>query len=277
MITTQNGIWDTVMEAWPGTEVRNKELAAQSPIHVLVTLCPLYAKGDLGASELMSTDTASIAESRVGGKWDALKSVLGAAAVYAEAHEITLAVTAVFANRGVLLAGYSDSDNRDMNDKNLAKLKRHEVLYRQALTTFLAEHGISGTFLSYDDLDVKLPSFVNPSAHIPGADIDAVDSITDKTVEVIRTLNVACAEAGVPTQLDIASKPTKKIIRQLVSAFGAETAYWLTLGYLAFDYRMPELVGENGVAVYAERFPTLFAIGDLTPEVSSMSRVEVLA
>ena len=57
----------------------------------------------------------------------------------------------------------------------------------------------------------------------------------------------------------------------------SEGVFWLTTGYLAFDYRIPEIVGENGVYLATERFEPLFGISTFTSGLKEMPRVSLKA
>lgn len=58
---------------------------------------------------------------------------------------------------------------------------------------------------------------------------------------------------------------------------GVETTFWMVAGYLAFDYQIPEILGQGGLYISAERFGPIFKIARLTPALNEMARIEVKA
>ncbi|HSX05937.1 MAG TPA: hypothetical protein VLF69_05685 [Candidatus Saccharimonadales bacterium] len=278
MSTIENGICEVVGAAYPGATVENSEKVGFDPLHLLVTFGPVYQKAtweDPGLSKLVTVESAADLDAALGNKWGALQQVLGATVLHAADQAAPVQVTAVFADKGVLLSGYNGGNAG--HDKHATQLAQHEDAYRQVFADFCASHGVASQFVTYGDLAVPLPSFVNPDIAIPGKYIDEDHSLGCQTADVIEALNTACQGLGIATELNESNKPTKKIIRQLVSAFGHEKAYWLALSYLAFDCKIPELVGEHGLPVYTERFAALRAIGKLTPSVAAMGRVGIPA
>lgn len=261
------GLWDAVKGSHSPMRVLNQEQAGNENLSALVTFCPLYQPGDLATSQLMAAP-AKIGESRVAGKWQALQSVLGAMASYQHKTGKELSVTAVFANRGVLLG-------TEPTAADVERLAHHGEVYQKAISAFCADSGVACDFTDYEELDVPISQFVNPGEAIPDSD-SATSFQIGSPGYVLDALNSYAKKLNLPTQLT-QNRDTRRKIGDLTKSFGPETAFWLTAGYLAFDYKIPELVGEGGVYLGTERFAPIFRIATLTPGLRSMARVEISA
>ena len=75
------------------------------------------------------------------------------------------------------------------------------------------------------------------------------------------------------------NKKNRKIIERILNmeGLGFNGAFWLIAGYLAFDYKISPLVGENGILLAAERFEPLFGIAKMTPSLSELTRINIKA
>lgn len=267
--------WNNVALSVPGISIANKENLQGNNIQVLFTFCPLYQQGALQNSELLASPSG-ITESRVAGKWDALQKVVSTMQT-AIGNTGVLEVTVVFANRGVLL-------NHMPTEADEEALTYHEELYRQAVTQFFSGKGVAAKFLTYNSTETRVhfPKFVNPNDDIPNLSrfedtarrniLDADDPNT-----MIELLNHYMKGFGLESAIPVVNKKVRQTLKDLIKAFGSKTAFWLVAGYLAFDGKISELVGENGVYMATERFAPLFKIARLTPSLYNMTRVEIPA
>jgi hypothetical protein len=268
--------WNTVMISMPGISIANKEKLQGNTIKALFTLCPLYQQGTLEKSELLQKPN-TLPDSRVAGKWDALQKVISHMQTSLNGANKTLDVTIVFANKGVLL-------NHVPTQADEEALRYHEQLYKQAVLAFCKEKGIQARFLTYDskEIDVRFPKFINPNDEIPGISRLTDDSRRDvidaeNPNDMILLLNQYMTSFGLKNAISEVRTKTRQTIKDLIKAFGTKTTFWLVAGYLAFDGKIPELIGENGIYMATERFAPLFKIARLTPPLYSMTRVEIPA
>ncbi len=94
--------WNSVEKTWPDIKVINKTPSIGDNLNTLVTFCPLYQPVAVNESALLSNPT-TIVQSRVAGKWNGLKAVLSSMQTSLTALGKNLNLTAVLANKGVLL------------------------------------------------------------------------------------------------------------------------------------------------------------------------------
>ncbi|HET9946455.1 MAG TPA: hypothetical protein VFQ63_00115 [Patescibacteria group bacterium] len=271
-----DALWSAIKKVHPQSEVVHPEKLGQGPVvNALFTFCPLYAQGSLQESGLIY-EPAPIEDSRVAGKWEAVKNVVVALSDELKHQGKSLSLTVVLADKGVLL-------NHEPTAEDQAALTYHAGLYKEALEEVCEENGIDLQFLRFQDegVDVHFPSFVNPSAPIPnvarpeGFDRRGVADVEDPAT-MLALIKDYMESLGVDS-LPVINKKMRATIKDLISAFGPQTTFWMVAGYLAFDYKIPELLGEGGLYISAERFPPIFRIARLTPDLNDMARVEVKA
>ena len=259
------GLWEDVVSSVPGTEVRNgKEL--QGRVKVLVTLCPLYGYGSLQEADLIK-HPQTIDQSRVLGKWTGTRAVLEVMSRHLKARKGNLDLKIIFANRGVLL-------NSDPKKEDEEALEYHERIYRSEVHAFCINQGINYEFLNYDNCGVLLPRFINPRTSIPEMEVNNNEH-TSSGSPMVDLLNKYLEMSAIPNRIVDINKKTRKIVSDIVKTFGSETAFWLIIGYLAFDYNIPKMIGGDGVYLSAERFGALQRISNLTRELKSITRVEI--
>lgn len=269
-------IWNAVQTS--GVEVNivhGEKLGQANVVHALFTFCPLYDKSSLAESGLISSP-AQISDSRVANKWEADKKVVGSLSTALKQQGRNLAVTIILADKGVML-------NHDSTKADQDALDYHAQVYQKALGEFCEENGIAVRFMRYQDeaLDVHFPTFVNPNAEIPYiqrpegfdrrgvADATEPQTMADLLKEYMQSLGVDA--------LPVINKKVRETLKELIKAFGANTTFWMVAGYLAFDYKIPTLLGEGGVYLSTERFSPIFRVARLTPSLNEMARIEIKA
>lgn len=231
-------------------------------LRLLVPLCPLYAQSDLSESELVSGDYVSIEDSRVASKWTAIQSLVENLSVKLGEMGIDLEVNFVFANRGVLIG-----HDVDFND-SLA-LQQHQQEYF-ARSCALAENlGFDFTFTNYDYYGVQVKRFVKVAK-------DETAEIPTDPDEMLVMINSFLEETGIPS-LVVINKKSRRIVGNLIKVLGPENAFQVIVGYLSFDWMIPEIIGDNGVYVSIERLGYLFRIAALTKDLEDKPRIEITA
>lgn len=255
-IISNLSLWEG-MSVVPGVEVKNgKELGKD--IKALFTLCPLYEIGQLQDAGLVKFPGA-IESSRVAGKWKGIQNVLERLSQYAITKGGSLDLSVVFANKGVLLNVQPRAEDEET-------LKYHELLYKNEVAIFCQKCGIDFTFLNYDDCNIVFPRFVDPNSPIPATGNSMIDS-----------LNQYMESLGLPNAITSKNKKTRRLLKDISESFGEKAAFWLVAGYLAFDHKIPEMIGENGIYISTERFDPLFRIAGLTKALEVLTRIEVKA
>ncbi len=285
--TENHGFWTAVETSWDkGISVVGKENDVKSDVHILCTFCPLYALGSLEDSRLL--DNASIDTSRVASKWNALRAVLKGLNSHARSAGGSIEVTAVFANRGVLLG--TDAQARDFDT-----LEIHGFVYEQALKTFSVDTGIECRFATFDDLDVPLPKFVNTHAAIPDrftANSNCEGLKKQKEALLIEALNNYAQIIGLADRVSIVNnKHNRKRVTKIMNMWrgpsgeletgATELAFWLLAGYITFDHLIPDILhsspDKTGIYLVTERFDPLFAIAEFTASLKPIPRVNIKA
>jgi hypothetical protein len=178
-----------------------------------------------------------------------------------------LDVTAVFANKGVLLAG-------EPIQEEFEKLHGHNGVYKAAFTGFCNDQGIKHTYTNYTELGIPGPDFVNPKESIAGPHKGVYSP-----EEIIKHLNDFLVSVGLPPYVE-GNGRNKKVIKKMHHLGGqtsSDEVYWLTAGYLSFDHMIPKLVGDTGLYIATERFEPLFGISNMTPELKGMARLQLKA
>lgn len=266
----QQTLLNRAKEAWPNTVVvdRGNNLTPHD-LNVCVALCPLYAPGSLNESKLISPPM-QIGDSRVAQKMDAYLSTFDAINGYLSKVGGSMSLTVVFANKAVLFEGKPDQEE-------VRNLDHHKGLYKSAMEEFSTRTGVKMDFYDYDDLGVEVSRFVDPNNPVPDFAKQGVEEGMGSESKVIAYLG-NYLEGVIPFELTD-NKKTRKVIKNLKKAGRLEdnNVFWLIAGYLAFDHRIPGLVGKNAIYVVSERFDPLFRVSKFTPELDSVTRIELKA
>ena len=259
--------WSQIKNAWPETSVVNpKDINFSSQTEVCVVLCPLYLPGKLEESKLMPYP-AIINGSRVANKMNAYLSVINLMNNCISEFGGKMNLNVVFANKGVLFSGKPGKDQ-------LGYLKHHKDIYAQFFNDFGKMSGININFFDYDDFGVQFPIFVDPKASIP-VEIADIEWSGPSESKMIFQLNKCL-------NLPIAIEDTKKsrhAVKRVLDMEGTtyESAFWIIAGYLAFDYKIADIIGQNGIYIAAERFEPLFGIARLTKSLRELTKVQLKA
>lgn len=262
-----SGLQQAISRAWPESAMSNLEQLTSPDLNAVITLCPLYGQGTLDESRVQRVGETSLAASRVANKWHAVQQVVAGVRTYVKGVGGSVNLTAVFANRGILLKGEPTEDD-------YAAIEDHDIVYKEVLEEFCAAQGMALTYHTYDDLGVTFPRFVNPETQPPVEGTMAAASNS----RTIAQLNALAERFGVPTQV-IDNKKNRKIIDKVshMDGISSNGVFWLVAGYLAFDHMLPELVGENGFYLATERFEPLFGITNMTPGLTTLPKVKLKA
>jgi len=255
-----------VTSAWSDIQISGgKHGIDPRDINICVVYCPLYAQGSLRESKLLNTP-AGISDSRVVNKNFAYSKVIASLSEYSKKISGGLKLFAVFANKGVLLAG-------EPSEKDLIALDYHDTLYKTATLSMCKQLGIEYSFSNYENLDVDFPVFVDPSAPLP-KEIEVPGNAKAESIMI----NILNSYLKLPHTI-VDNKKNRKIIERILNmeGLGFNGAFWLIAGYLAFDYKISPLVGENGILLAAERFEPLFGIAKMTPSLSELTRINIKA
>jgi len=238
------------------------------PVDILFTLCPLYSKGDLQSSTIMTQDI-SIETSRVSGKWLGLQKVIATLKKFLMENGSGIGnIKVVLANKGVLL-------NAIPSNEHLEVLKLHADIYYQALSNYFAEQDLTFEFLGFDssEINVTFPYFINPNSRLPevSATIDESKTSQFNIIEIMNAYFLLLDK----NVIVINNNDNRIIIKDLVKVFGINTTFWLVAGYLAFDYKIKALIGNNGIYLSTERFDGIFKIAKLTTSLARLPRIEI--
>lgn len=254
-----------IENVWPESSTENLDKLNGTKASILFTLCPLYLLGPLSESGLM-LPPASITESRVARKWQALTDVVSVLDNYFKSIGGRVNLTAVFASRGVLLASEPDSDHQQA-------IIHHNDIYQEAIEEFCKSRGIEYNFVNYHELQVNIPDFVDPNSQIP-----EVDDEGNSKNPLVNAINRYLENQQIPSHL-LDNKNNRRLVSKIASieGVGLNGAFWLIAGYMAFDYMIPTLAGNNGLYLATERFEPLFGISHFTLGLKAMPRVKIKA
>lgn len=264
--TSGSQFWQMLKYKCSGLNVINEPQIFNPNMKALVVFCPLYAHGSLETSELLG-EGASIESSRVGGKWQVIKHLLNTMA--SGLHDLggNMELIAILANKGVLL-------KHQPTQKDEKALDYHNLAYQKAVEDLTKQIGITCQYTNYDELGVNYPRFINPQASIPGIADDILDTDIIDVHQLVQALNIILFNSIKQPIAD--NKDTRRALSYLVNSFGLKSAFWLASSYPPFDQMIPQIIGQNGVYLSAERFGGLFKITNLTPGVKKMTRLELL-
>lgn len=236
-------------------------------------LCPMYLPGDLNSSSLASPNSGQgIADSRVVSKWAAYTSIVEAESKYLKSVGGNPSVKAVFANRGVLLGNSPEN-----NDHQL--LEDQKELYGEMLGDFCQQQEIVLSYTSYDDYpgSQALDVFFDPKRELP---YPIPEEYQDETgvKGVIWNLYQYLENHDLHRSSFIKNnKKTRRRIAKMIDVCGQTGAFWLMIGYLAFDFNIRKACGPNAVYLQAERFTPLFGIVSFTEGLKDMPRADISA
>lgn len=256
-IWNQSAFWKGVENAWPGVLVVNKEkMISPQELNTVVILCPLYAKGDLRTAGLIKFP-AGIEDSRIANKLGGYFTVLNAMSGYVNYCGGQMNLNVVFANKGIL------SDGTLVTEDELA-IKYHGELYRSVWEQYCQERKIRMTFSDYEEMGIKYPKFSDPSKELPASnDLYCMINLLNDMLKLKDPV--------------VNNRKNRKKVEDVIDVVGFVGAYWLISGYLAFDYKISQLAGNNGIYLMAERMVSLFGISALTESLKGVPRVQIPA
>lgn len=250
-------LFEAASKAWPKSVVVAGEVAPEVNPKVCVVLCPLYTPGPLEESNLLASPFG-ISDSRVVNKIHAYSNVLEALQSSIGEWGGKLDLKIAFANKGVL---------GNHNESEVEQLVYHEEVYRKWFANLNQKLNIDINFFNYNDLGINFPTFI---------DMDRLPenlSIPTKDGEkyMLESFNQLLVLASVvPT-----NKDARKVVKNIVGGegFNFVSAFWVIAGYLAFDWKIHQLIGDGGIYIMAERFDPLFWIYKLTPSLKRVNKI----
>lgn len=254
--------------AWPeGAKMINGDKLRGGEITTLVVLCPLYGQGSLEESVLIVAPSG-VGDSRVVNKLRGYMKVLAGMNEYVQATGGKINLKVVVANKGVLMG-------QAPTETDVAALEYHRELYEVVWGEFAREQGMGLVVADYDDLGVEFPRFVEMGAGLPEGVEEPTGSAKEQAGVMIEQFN---ALLELPEEIVNNKKNRNRVARILeMEGLGYAGAWWMVAGYLVFDHRIAELVGDNGVYLMAERFEPLLSVARMTPSVDGLCRLEIKA
>ncbi len=259
-------LWSLMESSWPGAVVKNKENFKFGPVsNVCIVLCPLYKKGDIKRTDILDVGE-SLEESRVFGKTKAYEAALRALSFSLQKTSSSLRVNFVIANKGVLL-------ERNPVAEDYEKLKYHNELYTRLIDEWAQIMGFEYILTDYFERGIDFPEFVRVTQKIPKNTEHSEDINKNEPFLLIEYLNRYLK----PVELIQNNGNNRHVAKSLIKAFGLNAAFWLTAGYLVFDHKIPEIIGENGIYIVSERFDPLYSIVKFTPNLEKLTRIQLKA
>ena len=250
-------LWRAVSKVWPESAVVPGLKMPDVNAKACFVLCPLYSPGSLEESHLI-VPPATITDSRVSRKVEAYEAVVSALHSKLKSLGGGLDLTVVFANKGVL-------GDHDYTEE--WKLGYHKELYQSRFEKLSSDIGLQVKFYDYNELGVEFPVFVGnkplpEGMVVPDQEVErTMLGYFDQLLKLSFALNV--------------NKDSRKVVKNIIGGenMGFEAAFWVIAGYLAFDWRIHELIGDAGIYIMAERFDPLFWIYKLTPGLKRVNKV----
>ncbi len=249
--------WKTISEVWPESVVIPGLKPPDINAKACIVLCPLYSPGSLEESRLIAPP-ATITDSRVSRKVEAYEAAVSALHSKLKSLGGSLDLMVVFANKGVL----GDHDHSEE-----WKLDYHQGLYQSRFAKLSGDAGVQVNFYDYDELGIEFPVFVGNKPLPEGMVVPNQE--VEKTMlgyfDQLLKLSFALST----------NKDARKVVKNIMGGenMGFESAFWDIAGYLAFDWKIHELIGEAGIYIMAERFDPLFWIYKLTPSLKRVNKV----
>jgi hypothetical protein len=270
MVETENiyfnshELWAKIRSISPEALIPHEKELASPKINVCMVFCPLYAHGELSDSKIIFPPD-EILDSRVAGKFEAYMPVINSMQKYLKDFGGGIDLTAVFANKGVILSD-------EPQDKHKEALDYHAELYKNAMNELSKTLEIPVNFYDYESLGVNFPQFYNPQKAVMPENIYIEPEMRPES-QMINALNQYFGDHS-PIE---DNKTNRKVVKSILQFKGTsfEAAFWLIAGYLAFDPKIPDLIGENGVYLVSERADSLFWISKLTSTLDKLTRVQV--
>lgn len=259
----QPNLWTCVEKAFPGVCVANKDTPL-SPVDLkaLVVLCPLYEHGSLATSGLVQPPYG-IKDSRVAKKVEGYVTVLRSLNSSVQQAGGSMQLEVVFANKGVLLG-------RDPNLHDYDLLEYHQSQYKSYFADLCAKENITPTFNDYSSLGVDFPVYVNPEAELP----TGLPEVSGTAAEQMLIKLNSFLKLLEPV---VNNSKSRKKTKDIIDAITFTSAFWLIAGYLAFDYKIKQLLGKNGIYLSAERMVSLWGTAYLTPGLNDIPRIQIPA
>lgn len=261
---SSHGFWEAVKTASPGALVLHEKEFAQPNLNVCVVYCPLYAHGELSDSKIIYPPSG-ILDSRVAGKFMAYLPAITSMQNYLKDFGGGISLSAVFANKGVILSEEPKQEHKEA-------LAYHKKLYDTATLKLCDALNMPATCYDYTDLGVNFPEFYNPQKTSLPENVK-IDQVLQPEPQMISILN-QYFKFAVPIENN---KTNRKVIKSILQFKDTtfEAAFWLIAGYLAFDPKIPKLIGNDGVYMVSERADSLFWISKLTPDLDKLTRVQI--
>jgi hypothetical protein len=237
-------------------------------LNLVIILCPLFERGVLEKSSLISGKNISIRNSRVNSKWEESIRWISLLSINCQEKDVKLHIDFVFADNGTPMNSFKKCD--------LGILKSHELVWRDEVKQVEKKYGINSDFYKFSEITPEVPRFVdiNKSSFLEiNPIVDGLNLRVDFINKVNQQLNVWFEESSDHPNVRV-NRKNKKRVSRLLSVFDLDTAFVLCTTYLGKRFRLPDKFS-SAVFVWLERMEVLLTVDDMLDEFKNVQKVMV--
>ncbi len=237
-------------------------------LNIVIILCPLFKKGELRESTLLSGNQISIRSSRINSKWLETTALINLLSKKCEEKKVVLHIDFLFADNGIPI--------RSFNNKDTDSLREHELIWRREIETFLKRTNVSFSLSRFSDIAPEVPRFINicrseflsqnPITHGNDNKIKFIDRVNEQLELWFKD----CPDF--PTV--VVNRKNKKRISRLQGVFDLDSAFVMCTTYLGKRFRLPKKFC-NSVFIWFERMDVLLTIDDMLDEFNDVKKVMI--
>jgi hypothetical protein len=239
----------------------------RSKLNLVIILCPLFTKGDLTESTLMSGSEASIKNSRINSKWVETVKLINLLSEEVRHVGITLHIEFLFADNGTPMNTFNKGDQKI--------LVEHESVWRQEVKRIQTEKNASVGFRKFSEIAPEVPRFVNVnrSEFLSRNPISKENIKVDFINKVNKQLELWFQDSPDCPVVKI-NRKNKKRVSRLLSIFDLDSAFVMCTTYLGKRFRLPRIFRDS-VFVWFERMDVLLTVDDMLEEFESSKKIMI--
>jgi hypothetical protein len=236
-------------------------------INLVIILCPIFNKGHLKESSLMSEYDVSIKNSRINSKWVKTVNLINLLSEKAKQRGIPLHIDFLFADNGTLINRFTEHHHKILIE--------HESIWRDEIKKIEKEAGISVSFTNFSEIAPEVPEFVNinKSEFLNQNRIDKKNIRLDFIKKVNKQLELWFKESSECPIVGI-NRKNKKRVSRLLSVLDLDSAFVMCTTYLGKRFRLPKQF-KGSVFVWFERMDVLLVVDDMLEEFKNTKKVMV--
>ena len=249
-------------------DVSNFVTQDKQGVKILIILCPLFKRGRLNDSTLLSGSDISVWESRIRSKWVETTNFIKLLSQQCTSKDIPLHTDFLFADNGTPI--------NDLTNIKEDILREHELKWHEEIEPILRGKEVTFKILRFSDIAVEVPRFVNisKSEFINQNPIINEDNIKVEFINRVKQQLEKWFKNSSDCPRIKVNRKNKKRVSRLLGVFDLDSAFVMCTTYLGKRFRLPRKF-ENSVFIWFERMDVLLTIDDMLDEFINVKKVMV--